>query len=185
GAKLWGSALVSALVAGYLTAYLVIFPAPILHGHQLVPRVLGLTLQEASAELRKAGLQVQDGGSEPHPTAPQGTVIWQDPPAGRACDRRGEPRGTDDSGAAPARHVAGGRAHPARARGPDARHGDAAPHRRREPGNRRGAAAGSGDARRRRHSGGHCRGAEPAMTNGIRIPPSVLAADLTRLAQPA
>src|SRR5207247_5464826 len=82
GAKLWGSALVSALVAGYLTAYLVIFPAPILHGHQLVPRVLGLTLQEASAELRKAGLQVQDGGSEPHPTAPQGTVIWQDPPAG-------------------------------------------------------------------------------------------------------
>src|SRR5438046_10377211 len=82
GAKLWGSALVSALVAGYLTAYLVIFPAPILHGHQLVPRVLGLTLQEASAELRKAGLQVQDGGSEPHPTAPQGTVIWQDQPPG-------------------------------------------------------------------------------------------------------
>src|SRR3989454_2872923 len=82
GAKLWGSALVSALVAGYLTAYLVIFPAPILHGHQVVPRVLGLSLQEASAELRKAGLQVQDGGSEPHPTAPQGTVIWQDPPPG-------------------------------------------------------------------------------------------------------
>src|SRR3989449_11342209 len=82
GAKLWGSALVSALVAGYLPAYLVIFPAPILHGHQVVPRVLGLSLQEGSAELRKAGLQVQDGGSEPHPTAPQGTVIWQDPPPG-------------------------------------------------------------------------------------------------------
>src|SRR5256714_5235802 len=80
GAKRWGVALVSSLVAGYLTAYLVVFPAPILRGHQLVPRVLGLSLQEASAELRKAGLQVQDGGSEPHPTAPQGTVIWQDPP---------------------------------------------------------------------------------------------------------
>ena len=82
GAKRWGVALFSSLVAGYLTAYLVVFPAPILRGHQVVPRVLGLSLQEASAELRKAGLQVQDGGSEPHPTAPQGTVIWQDPPPG-------------------------------------------------------------------------------------------------------
>src|SRR2546425_9884356 len=82
GAKRWGAAVAAALAAGYLTAYLVIFPAPILHGHQVVPRVLGLSLQEASAELRKAGLQVQDGGSEPHPTAPQGTVIWQDPPPG-------------------------------------------------------------------------------------------------------
>src|SRR5204863_2334351 len=54
----------------------------LLRGHQVVPRVLGLSLQEASAELRKAGLQVQEGGSEPHPTAPQGTIIWQDPPAG-------------------------------------------------------------------------------------------------------
>src|SRR2546425_4774084 len=72
----------AALAAGYLTAYLVIFPAPILHGHEVVPRVLGLSLAEASAALRKAGLQVQDGGSEPHPTAPQGTVTWQDPPPG-------------------------------------------------------------------------------------------------------
>ena len=82
GAKRWGVALFSSLVAGYLTAYLVVFPAPILRGHQAVPRVLGLSLQEASAELRKAGLQVQDGGSDPHPTAAQGTVIWQDPPPG-------------------------------------------------------------------------------------------------------
>jgi len=82
GAKRWGAAIAAALAAGYLTAYLVIFPAPILHGHQVVPRVLGLSLAEASAALRKAGLQVQDGGSEPHPTAPQGTVTWQDPPPG-------------------------------------------------------------------------------------------------------
>ena len=82
GAKRWGAAVAAALAAGYLTAYLVIFPAPILHGHQVVPRVLGLSLAEASAALRKAGLQVQAGGSEPHPTAPQGTVIWQDPPPG-------------------------------------------------------------------------------------------------------
>jgi serine/threonine-protein kinase len=82
GARRWGLALAGAIVAGYLTAYLVLFPAPLLHGHEVVPRVLGLSLQEASDALRKAGLQVQDGGSESHPTAPQGSIIWQDPPAG-------------------------------------------------------------------------------------------------------
>jgi serine/threonine-protein kinase len=81
----WGIFLVSALLAGYLTAYLVVFPAPILPGHQVVPRALGLSLPEASAAIRKAGLQVQDGGSEPHSTAAQGTVIWQDPPPGVAA----------------------------------------------------------------------------------------------------
>jgi beta-lactam-binding protein with PASTA domain len=84
-AKRWGISLVAALLAGYLTAYLIVFPAPILHGHQVVPRTLGLTLSEASAEIRRAGLQVQDGGSEPHSTAAQGTVIWQDPPPGVAA----------------------------------------------------------------------------------------------------
>ena len=82
GARRWGLALLGSLVGGYLTAYLLLFPAPLLGGHGVVPRVLGLTLSEASDQLRKAGLQVQDGGAEPHPTAPQGTVIWQDPPPG-------------------------------------------------------------------------------------------------------
>lgn len=67
-------------LAGYLTAYLILFPAPLLAGRQSVPRVLGLTLAEAQAEIQKAKLQVTDGGAEPHPTAPQGVVIWQDPP---------------------------------------------------------------------------------------------------------
>ncbi|HYT71937.1 MAG TPA: PASTA domain-containing protein [Gemmatimonadales bacterium] len=81
-ARRWGAALAAAVLAGYLTAYLIIFPAPILRRHQVVPRVLGLSLQEASDELRKARLRVQDGGAEPHPTVPQGSVIWQDPPPG-------------------------------------------------------------------------------------------------------
>ncbi len=68
------------VLAGYLTAYLVLFPAPFLPGHQAVPRVLGLTLADAQGEIQKAKLQVADGGAEPHPTAPQGVVIWQDPP---------------------------------------------------------------------------------------------------------
>jgi serine/threonine-protein kinase len=82
GARRWGLALLGSLLGGYLTAYLLLFPAPLLRGHGVVPRVLGLSLSEASAQLRKAGLEVQDGGAEPHPTAPQGTVFWQDPPPG-------------------------------------------------------------------------------------------------------
>jgi serine/threonine-protein kinase len=78
----WGLVSLGAVLAGYLTAYLIVFPAPILHSRQVVPRVLGLTLQDASREIRTAGLQVQDGGSEPHPSAPAGSVIWQDPPPG-------------------------------------------------------------------------------------------------------
>jgi serine/threonine-protein kinase len=78
----WLAVGVGAVLAGYLTAFLVLFPAPLLPGHQAVPRVLGLSLGEAQAEVQKSRLQVTDGGAEPHPTAPQGVVIWQDPPPG-------------------------------------------------------------------------------------------------------
>jgi serine/threonine-protein kinase len=78
----WAFYLASAGLAGYLTAYLIVFPAPLLHGHEVVPRAVGLSLAEAATEIRKAGLQVQEGGSEPDPTTPQGFVIWQDPPPG-------------------------------------------------------------------------------------------------------
>jgi serine/threonine-protein kinase len=73
---------VAMVLAGYLTAYLILFPAPLLPGHQPVPRVLGLTLAEAQAEIQKSKLQVTDGGAEPHPSAPAGIVVWQDPPPG-------------------------------------------------------------------------------------------------------
>ena len=78
----WVGIGVGMVLAGYLTAYLLIFPAPLLPGHQAVPRVLGLTVPEAQAEIQKSKLQVTDGGAEPHPTAPAGIVIWQDPPPG-------------------------------------------------------------------------------------------------------
>jgi len=78
----WVAIGAGAVVAGYLTAYLVLFPAPILPGHQVVPRVLGLTLAEAQSEIQTAKLQTAEGGAEPHPTAPAGVVIWQDPPPG-------------------------------------------------------------------------------------------------------
>jgi beta-lactam-binding protein with PASTA domain len=73
---------VAVVLAGYLTAYLILFPAPLLPGHQAVPRVLGLTIAEAQAEIQRAKLQVTAGGAEPHPTAPAGIVVWQDPPPG-------------------------------------------------------------------------------------------------------
>jgi serine/threonine-protein kinase len=78
----WALAGFGTLLSGYLTAYLLLFPAPILPGHQAVPRVLGLSLAEAQAQVTKAQLEVADGGADPHPTAPHGTVIWQDPPPG-------------------------------------------------------------------------------------------------------
>jgi serine/threonine-protein kinase len=78
----WALIGLGAILAGYLTAYLVLFPAPILLGHQVVPRVLGLPVAEAQSEITKAELALADGGTEPHPTAPEGTVVWQDPPPG-------------------------------------------------------------------------------------------------------
>ena len=49
---------VGMVLAGYLTAFFILFPAPILPGHHAVPRVLGLTVAEAQAEIQKAKLQV-------------------------------------------------------------------------------------------------------------------------------
>jgi eukaryotic-like serine/threonine-protein kinase len=72
----------AAIAAGYLMAYCVLFPTPILRGRHAVPRVLGLPQAEATRELRAAQLEVRDSNSETHPTAAAGTIIWQDPPAG-------------------------------------------------------------------------------------------------------
>ena len=81
-ARNWILGVIGAAVAGYLTAYLLIFPAPILPGHSVVPRVLGLTQQEARTQLDRAKMKAVDGPAEPHTTAAPGTVIWQDPPPG-------------------------------------------------------------------------------------------------------
>jgi len=81
-ARRWGVYVVAAILAGYATAYLLVFPAPLLHGREVVPRVIGLSVADATDALRKAGLQVQVGPAEPDPSAPKGTVTWQDPPPG-------------------------------------------------------------------------------------------------------
>jgi len=78
----WTLYIGGAALAGYLIAFFILFPAPILRGQQVVPRVLGLPAADAQRQLTSLHLQVQDGGSETHATAPAGTVIWQDPPPG-------------------------------------------------------------------------------------------------------
>ncbi len=76
-------------VAGYLVAALVFFPAPLLSNERAVNLVVGLVSLEAARDLEKNGLRDSITAREPHPTAPPGTVIWQDPPPGVAV-----PRGT-------------------------------------------------------------------------------------------
>ena len=78
----WAAAAVGTLLAGYLTAALVIFPTPILSRSQEVPRLLGLDGAAAREQVASAGLSLAPDSAETHATAEPGTVIWQDPPPG-------------------------------------------------------------------------------------------------------
>lgn len=78
----WSFWLVVALGVGYVIAAIFVFPAPLFPHHQEVPRVLGLPVAEARSTITAAHFVPADNGSEPHPFAPAGTVIWQDPPPG-------------------------------------------------------------------------------------------------------
>ena len=78
----WGFWLVVALGVGYLIAAIFVFPAPLFPHHQEVPRVLGMSIADARKAVTAAHFVPSDAGSEPHPNAAVGTVIWQDPPAG-------------------------------------------------------------------------------------------------------
>lgn len=73
--------------AGYLVAALVIFPAPLLPNERAVPRLLGRPFAAAQAELARSGFAALVADRARHPTAPPGTVIWQDPPPGVALPR--------------------------------------------------------------------------------------------------
>src|SRR5207245_1881620 len=85
GFRRWALALGGAVLAGYLTAYLVVFPSPIWRSRQVVPRVLGLALEDASRQLRQAGFQIQDGGAAARPRSPCPTCS--------GCRRRTPARG--------------------------------------------------------------------------------------------
>jgi len=81
----WFASALGALVAGYLVAALVLFPAPIFATAVAVPRLLGLSQADAEEALSGLGLAVAgEVRTETHPTAAPGDVVWQDPPPGVA-----------------------------------------------------------------------------------------------------
>jgi serine/threonine-protein kinase len=69
-----------ALLAGYLVAALLLFRAPIFAQTSTVPRVIGLSADSARRLLQQVELAGKVADHLSHPTAPQGHVVWQDPP---------------------------------------------------------------------------------------------------------
>jgi len=82
--------IVGVLLVGYLTAFFIVFPAPLLPGHREVPRVLGLSGDEAQEAIRQAEMVVANLDSAPHSFAARGMVTWQDPPPGVVAPERTE-----------------------------------------------------------------------------------------------
>lgn len=82
GVGLYAGTFVGTLIIGYAIAALVLFPAPIFASSKSVPRVIGMTLDDARQAITNAGLSAQRTENVRHATAPAGTVVWQDPPPG-------------------------------------------------------------------------------------------------------
>lgn len=81
-------------VGGFLLAYIFLFlfafPADVLPDDGRIPRVVGMTFDDASDALEKAGFGVLKGQSRFHKTTPEGIVLEQDPPAGSLQKRGAE-----------------------------------------------------------------------------------------------
>ena len=81
-------------VGGFLLAYVFLFlfafPADVLPDDGRIPRVVGMTLDDATDALEKAGFSVLKGQSRFHKTTPEGIVLEQDPPAGSVQKRGAE-----------------------------------------------------------------------------------------------
>ena len=74
-------------LVAYLVAFLFVFRTPLVPDEVKLPSVSGLYLDDAVRRLRVAGFDGHQGESRYHPTAPQGTVLDQDPPAGTMLPR--------------------------------------------------------------------------------------------------
>jgi beta-lactam-binding protein with PASTA domain len=77
---------VIAATAGFVLSYLIIaffvFPATIIPSDRKVPNVVGMTYDEATKRLTSDGFRAATGEQRFHASAPNGTVLDQDPPAG-------------------------------------------------------------------------------------------------------
>jgi len=63
-------------------AYVVLSPGPVLASSHAVPRVIETPVDAAERELEAAGFRPRRAEGRLHPLLADGTVIWQDPPAG-------------------------------------------------------------------------------------------------------
>ena len=74
------------IVGGFLLAYLVaafvFFPSGVISQDLKVPNVIGLDLTTAQQRLAQSGFESEQGETRFHATAPKGTVLDQNPPAG-------------------------------------------------------------------------------------------------------
>jgi serine/threonine-protein kinase len=69
-------------IIAFGVAYVALMPGPVISSSHAVPRVLELPVEAAERELTTAGFRPRRGEGRLHPLLADGTVIWQDPPAG-------------------------------------------------------------------------------------------------------
>jgi serine/threonine-protein kinase len=81
---------VTGFLLAYLGLFLFAFPADVLPDDGRIPRVVGMSYDNASAALEKAGFHALKGDSRFHKTTPEGIVLEQDPPAGSVQKRGAE-----------------------------------------------------------------------------------------------
>jgi len=67
---------------GYLIASAWLSPVPLLTRDHAVPRVLELPIADAQQKLGELGFRAKLDDERPHPTAPRGAIVWQDPAPG-------------------------------------------------------------------------------------------------------
>ncbi|HJR49454.1 MAG TPA: PASTA domain-containing protein [Gemmatimonadales bacterium] len=67
-------------LVGYLLSGYWVSPGAVFASEHAVPRVLDLPVADARERLGELGFRVRVDGERPNPVAPQGAVVWQDPP---------------------------------------------------------------------------------------------------------
>lgn len=77
-----GAVFLGTLLAGYVFAALVLFPAPIFATSRGIPRVIGLGGDAAREALVRVGFAMVETDRVTHPSIRNGAVVWQDPPQG-------------------------------------------------------------------------------------------------------
>lgn len=78
-----------AFLIGYLIVFFFVFPTGLVPDDAELPNVVGLYHDDAVRRLRLGGFEASRGEERFHATAPEGTVLEQDPPANSR-----QPRGT-------------------------------------------------------------------------------------------